>query len=227
MNQELIKVSLVQAYLELARSYVVAKAHSKLTDVTKPTELNPHDSYMTNLAFAALSAVFSYSAIEAFINYELFRIWEHSKYAHDAIEKINKVDPSKRYVALYNDFYQKYGKYSDFRTLGKKELRKLTERINNICKAYNMPSIFEADEQLWNDLLRLEEVRHHLIHPVPLDKEFNRIVRELFSSEPHQKYPEIAMRVISYFYNFFDETPPEYLVSNKLFRITDIEFLFT
>ncbi|MBI5019939.1 MAG: hypothetical protein HZB59_00730 [Ignavibacteriales bacterium] len=224
--QETIKISAIQAYLELARSYVKATAHSKTSNVAVPDQVNQDSRATTTFAFAALSTVFSYATIEAFVNYEIFNIWSHSRYAHDAIEEVKKLDPSRQYVALYDTFYQKYGIKSQFDELKKTDLRDLTERIKQICKAHKIPSIASEKKELWAKLLELENARHRIIHPVPKDVEFNELAQRLFSEKPYTEYPQVAVDVISYFYDIFKTAKPEFLQANKLFKISGIEILY-
>lgn len=220
------QISISQAYLELARSYLTAVAESKTNDVSNPAAVDQHNRATTTFALAALSTVFSYSALEAFVNYELFQIWQHSRYAHDIIEKIKSEDPSRQYRALYDAFYHKYGKVSTFFKLKNTELRELTERIKAICRAREIPSIAVAKPDLWRDLRELEDTRHHLIHPVPDDEKINEIVTRLFTVEPYKKYPDLVVAVMTYFYQTFNAPVPEHFSENRLFRVSGIEILF-
>jgi len=224
--QETIKISAIQAYLELARSYITATAHSKASNVASPDQVDQDARATTTFAFAALSTVFSYAAIEAFVNYEIFQIWSHSRYAHDAIEEVKRVDSSRQYVALYDTFYQKYGIKNQFDELKKTDLRDLTERIKQICKAYKIPSVAAEKKELWAKLLELENARHRLIHPVPQDVEFNELAQRLFLEKPYVDYPQVVVDVISYFYDIFKTAKPEFLRGNKLFQISGIEILY-
>jgi hypothetical protein len=216
----LIKVS--QAYLELARSYITASIAS---DVSQPDNYDQNNRATITFSLAALSTIFSYAAIEAFVNYELFHIWEHSREAHKIIENIQQSYPSHRYVAIFGDFYNKYGHIFPFNKLKSTCLRDLTERIKTICKVQRLPSLPQSNGKLWNNLLKLEETRHDLIHPIPDKKGFDEIVNRLFYTESYKLYPQTASDVIKFFFESAKRQPPDYLDDNKLFRITTIEVL--
>lgn len=221
-----IDVRISQAYLELARSYESGIARSVVSDVSQPDALNQANRATTTFAFAALSTVFSYAAIEAFVNHELFHIWEHAREAHDIIETIQRSDPSRRYVALFDNFHRKYGRFFPFKALQSTDLRDLTERIKTICRAHELPLIHESDFRLWENLLRLEETRHLLIHPTPEHSAFNKVIERVFSTEPYHLYPETAASVIRFFFTSAKAQPPDYLNGNRLFAIHNIDILY-
>lgn len=221
-----IDVTVPQAYLELARSYVAAITGSRVSDLLKRDGVDESKLATTTLAFASLSTIFSYSAIEAFVNYALFDIWNQSRHAHEAVEKMRLLDPSRRYVPVFDSFYQKYGRFFPFSDLRKTRLRELTERIKSVCKAYDFPCLPQTNAELWNNLLNLEEMRHQLIHPNPEHAEFNKVVQKLVSTEPYAIYPQTASSVIRFFYESAKLEPPSYLNTNELFNIRNVQVLY-
>jgi hypothetical protein len=225
MDSQVTKIRISQAYLELARSYMTAYATSTVTDVANPTNLDESNRATAMFGFAALSTVFSYAAIEAFVNHELYHIWKDAREAHEIIERIQKANPSRNYVPIFHSFHQKYGRYFSFNKLKSTDLRELTERIKTICKAQNLPSIPETNDKLWKNLLRLEETRHQLIHPTPEEAEFDKLINKLFSDEPYALYPQTAADIIRFFFQSTKGPVPDYLDDNKLFRIKSIEIL--
>ena len=225
MTSQPINVIVSQAYLELARSYVAATASSKVRDITDPNSPDQSNRATTTFGFAALSTIFSYAAIEAFVNHGLYLIWEDARHAHKVIDEIQRSDLSRRYIPIYTDFYKKYGRFFPFKTLKSTDLRELTERIKTICKARNLPSLPQTKTKLWENLLRLEQTRHDLIHPAPEQTKFNELIERLFSTEPHHLYPQTASDIIRFFFQSTNSQPPDYLDNNQLFRINTIEFL--
>ena len=221
-----IDVNVPQAYLELARSYVAAIAHSKVSDLSKLGDVVEPKFATTVFAFMSLSTIFSYSAIESFVNYALYDIWSQSRHAHEAVEKMRLLDPSRRYVPVFDGFYQKFGQRFPFSELRKTRLRELTERIKSICKAHDFPCLPQTDAKLWNGLLNLEQMRHQLIHPIPEQAEFNNVVQSLVSTESYALYPQTAASVIRFFYESAKLEPPGFLSANELFNIRDIQVLY-
>jgi hypothetical protein len=227
MTSTRTKVKISQAYLELARSYLDAVAHSKTTDVSNPDQQELDKQATTTFAFAALSTIFSYLAVEAFVNYELFHIWQHSRMAHDAIENIKKKDPSLKAVPIYYDFYKKYGHIEDFSKLKDSNLRELKERIKIVCEANGFPKIHDKDPALWHEFLDLlEDTRHALVHANPDDAVFARTAERVYSTDPYRKYPRIAADVIAYFFRSANAKVPEYLERNQLFLVSGIEIIY-
>ena len=227
MTSQSINVTVSQAYLELARSYVDATASSKARNVGVSSVLNLEGQATTTFAFAALSTIFSYAAIESFVNYGLYLIWKDARHAHEAIDEIQQLDPSHRYIPIYDAFYKKYGRFFPFRSLKSTDLRELTQKIKTICKARNLPSLSQTKTMLWENLLKLEHTRHELIHPSPEQEKFNELVERLFSTEPYDLYPQTASDTIRFFFESTNTKAPDYLENNRLFRIKAIEFLQT
>jgi len=221
------KIRISQAYLELARSYVGAIAHSETTDVSNPEQAELDNQATTSFAFAALSTIFSYMAIEAFVNYELFKIWQHARIAHDAIEKIQKTNASMPPVPVYDGFHKKYGHINDFTQLKNSDLVELKERIKVICEANGLPKIHETNSTLWNEFNDLlKETRHALVHPNPDDVVFAKTTQCVFSPDLYKKYPRIASDVIAYFYRAANVKVPDYLERNQLFIVSGIEIIY-
>lgn len=225
MTSQPINIIVSQAYLELARSYVTAIAVSKVNDVANPESLDQVNRSTANFGFAAMSTIFSYAAIEAFVNYDLFHIWKDARQAQEMISKIQQSYLFRQYVPIYDSFFQKYGRYFPFTKLKTTDLRRLTERIKIICKARDIPSLSHTNIGLWENLLRLEQTRHLLIHPTPEQAEFDKLIDRVFSTEPYQLYPQTASDVIRFFFQSTNSKPPDYLDDNKIFLIQTIEIL--
>ena len=227
MDSEGTKIRISQAYLELARSYIGAIATIKKSFTSDSPQVELDNQATMTFAFSALSTIFSYLAIEAYVNYDLFGIWQHSRNAHDVIAEVKRTSPQLQIRPVYNDFYQKYGHVDDFIKLKETKLGELKERIKAVCKANGIPQIYDSDPKLWNDFLALlEDTRHALVHPNPHDEAFSKIVPRVFSTEPYASYPTIASKVISHFFHSTNVKPPDYLSANQLFQITNIDILF-
>jgi hypothetical protein len=64
----IFNIDVSQAYLEMARSYVDALAHSRSLDPRNPPKANSQEWATTVFGFASLSTIYGYMAVEAFTN---------------------------------------------------------------------------------------------------------------------------------------------------------------
>lgn len=174
-----------------------------------------------------MATIYSYMAIESFINYGLYDLWKHSRTAKKSIDEANKLNPDLNAVPIYKDFYEKYGLLDDFTDIRKTKLRELKERIKILCKEFNYPFIHDSNPQLWSDFTGLlENARHFLIHPNPEQKEFHKLSKMLVQDiSLFIKYPEVAANIISHFYTSAKKELPEYLLKNRIFIINEIILL--
>lgn len=224
LMREIIKIKLSQIYLETARSYLYSSIRSRpIEELINDNEFQ-HDKSTFILGLASISTLYSYLAIESFINYNLYELWEHSRTAKESIDRINQENPSMNAIPIYQDFYNKYGKFDDFSEIRKTDLRELKERIKVLCKEFEYPQIHEVNPELWRDFTGLlESTRHFLVHPNPEEKEFHKFSQSLIQDvNLFIKYPTIAANIIAHFYHSAKAELPEYLNKNEIFIIKEI-----
>ncbi|MGA9363007.1 MAG: hypothetical protein WBW16_01415 [Bacteroidota bacterium] len=214
-----------QAYLEMARSYVDALAHSTTADPAAPPKGRSQQWATTTFAFASLTTVCSYMAVEAFTNHELYEIWHLSRLSRDQAEQMKRDNVS--IIPTYDRFYKEYGHVDEFVKLKDHGLSDLKDRMKTVWEAEEIPPMHEKNKVLWDQFLDLvERARHFLIHPFPDQMLVQKISERLFWTEPYVKHPQLASDVIGYSFKEAGRPLPEYLSRNRLFKISGIEILF-
>lgn len=222
-----IKIKLSQIYLEMARGFLYSNVRSKPLDELIDDNKFADDNSTFIFGIASAISLYSYMAIEAFVNYGLYELWNHSKFSKQKIDALNKLYPKLNAVPIYKDFSDKYDKMEDFSDIRKTNLRELKERIKELCKEFNYPQIHETKPQLWNDFtVLLEQTRHFLVHPNPEEKEFHKYSKSLTQDmKMIIKFPNIASEIIAHFFESGKKGIPDYLTSNKILLINEIILL--
>lgn len=224
-----ITLNLPHLYLEMARA-VFTGIYPRGEKPEEELATESGISSVGGVIFTATSAtiIYSYLSIEAFVNYHLYEIWEHSRTAHEAIENLKEENPkaAKNVIPLYDTFYQKYGHYDEFEKLKSTDLGELGKRVNVLCEAIEIRKIHDADPELWQSFQKLlRRVRHFLIHPFPDPTRFHDMMRKILIETKLGEYPEIAQRMIQHFYEEKGESAPGWVGGNTLFRFKGIEYL--
>lgn len=222
-----VKIKLSQIYLEIARSFTYSSVRSRPFDDLLKDEEFKHDQSTFIFGMASVTTLYSYMAIESFINYGLYDLWKYSRSAKKSIDEANQLYPNLNAIPIHKDFYDKYGKLDDFTEIRKTKLKELKERVKVLCKEFNYPQIHEANPRLWSDFTGLlENARHFLVHPNPEQEEFHKLSKQLVQDiSLYIKYPEVAANIISYFYTSGKKEVPTYLTSNKIFIINEMVLL--
>lgn len=222
-----IKIKLSQIYLELARGFLFSNVRSKPLDELIQNEEFKDDNSTFLFGIASVVTLYSFMAVEAFINYSVFELLKHSQLAKEKIDELNKKYPNMNAVPTYKGFSDVYGDMENFADIRRTKLRELKERIKVLCKEFNYKQIHEVKPQLWTDFTGLlEQTRHFIVHPNPEEKEFQKYSKSLIQdSNIIIKFPEIAASIISYFYESGKKEIPEYLTSNKILMINEITLL--
>lgn len=222
MEFNVINIPLTQCYLEMARSILFANVRHNAEKQVVESSINIDLSF--KISFASLTTIYSYMAVESFMNYSLYELWNHSRLSHDKIEELNKKYPEFKSVAVYADFYNEFGHVDNFIKLKDTELGKMREKIKVLCKNFGFKQVYEVNQPLWQDFLGLlEKTRDFLIHPIPEEGIFNKFCKELTENEKlFNDFPRIATEIIKHFYLQSNTKPPEFLETNKLFFISEV-----
>ena len=219
MEQKIFYIPITQCYLEMARSIIYANVRHN--NEQKDEKIDRDSSF--TFAFASLTTIYSYLAVESFTNYHLYELLKSAKYNHQQIEEINKLHPELNAKALYEDFYQKYGDKDNFADLKNTEIGKMKGKLKVLCNEFKFPQIYDSEPKLWQELLELlEKTRDFLIHPNPDEDIFQKYCKLLSTEKPFQTFPEVAASIIKYFYNSAKVQPPSYLEKNELFFISEV-----
>ncbi len=215
-NDVPVSIEVAQSYLETARSIYNIKIEGTNKDI--------NDIANISLALTSISTIYSYMAVESFINRNLYNIWKDCQKAKSIIDENSDIQTNVKYP----EFCKKYLDCDDFKKLKDKKygLSNLKKRIKEVCKARKIKNIYDVDNGLWADFLHLvERARHFLIHPYPDPKEFAENMDKLLIENELKLYPQIAEKIIKHFYDQLNETPPEWLEQNKLFKFNKMEIL--
>jgi len=199
---EKLKYNVTQCYLEIARSAFTSlhSAESK-EDVRKE---HPQEMANALFAIASTSVIYSYMAVESFVNYQLYRIWE---------ERNSSTYKGKAFRSEFPDI-------NDFKGLQKqKSVGELKERLKLICRLLGYKQLHDEEPHLWNEFNQLlTDVRHSLIHPLPDPVKFSETMRTIMDQKKAGTYAEIAEKIIKYLYGQAKHKEPDWLQGNKLLR---------
>lgn len=168
---------------------------------------------LANLFFCFLSitVLYIYSAIESFVNYQLFKIWEKR---HDQSVE------SKRFLQLLGN-PSKFEKLKDH-----KKIRELSNRVNTLCELLAYKKLSELITKIWQDFKDLVELsRHFFVHPYS-DKDYcYKNMERMISEIKTGKYVRIAEYFLTFFYEQGKIKKPKWLKENTLFKLKGIELL--
>ena len=202
---------LTQCYIEMARSAFTTihdPGAKRRDELLKASAQSPRAN--VNLALVSMSVVFSYLAIESFINYQFWQLWA----------KRNRSDVLGRW------FQDKFPKVRKFEHFKRRPLRDLGERIKVVCDLLGYRQLHEVNPTLWQKFKGLVEgSRHFLVHPYPdpdvLQEKLGRIMFENKAGE----YVQVACGIISHLYQEARQEPPLWLERNLLFRFRGVDYL--
>jgi hypothetical protein len=202
-----LQISLSHVYLEMARAVFRPVQSSQVAHRAPP-------DYPTMFGLLSVTILYSYLAIESFINYHFCTIYERAAKSHQACEKLTKLHPDDEIIPDYDDFFKQHGN-----TPLQAIRLELKEKIKSVCSAYSIPQIYEQDPQLWQDFCDiLKPSRDFLVHAVPEPQIFETHMRRLVEQTTAGKYVEIATGIIKYFYEQHDKEPPDWLSENQLIQ---------
>lgn len=197
--------------MEVARGAMMSISHMSLTKEEFLKTLDPNPLANAIFSVVSISVLYSYLAIESFINYQLYRIWERR---NDGSEQAN------RFIAIFGDV-EAFEALKTHRKSGK-----LGERIKTLCKILGYQKPHDAVPQVWQDFKELVEVsRHFFVHPHPGKEHFQNHVGKIFKKTEAGKYAHVAEELLKYFYRCSRKTPPDWLDRNGLLQFRGIDVL--
>lgn len=199
---EKFRYNLSQCYLEIARC-----AFTSIHTTDKKEKIQQtHSQEIANTIFGILSTsiIYSYLAIESFVNYQLYRVWE---------KRNSDFPEAKRFNTEFKNITE-FIKLKD-----KKSICELGERIKTICRLLNYKQIHKTDKQLWQKFCELVScARHFLVHPFPDPSKFNDIFKQIMEKNKAGLYVEVAEKIIKFLYNESNMQHPDWLQENKLLK---------
>lgn len=203
-----LQITLSHVYLEMARAVFSLDRPSGKSD-------GPAQDYPTTFGLLSVTILYSYLAVESFVNYQFCTIYQHAVKAHQACEKLGGLHAKDEIVPTYDDFYRQYGN-----TPLESIRLELKEKIKAVCSAYGISQIYDVDSHLWQDFCDiLKESRDFLVHTIPDPKIFQHHMQQLVEKTTTGKYVEIAIGIILYFYEQLGKKPPKWLNQNELIQL--------
>jgi len=201
--------NLSQCYLEVARGVFVGFHHPAGNDFISKHRHNP----LANATIAVLSVtiIYSYLALEAFVNYRLFRLWERR---HDGSSEAG------RFLSLLGDpaAFEELRRHSKVRDLG--------SRFKTLCELRGYAKPHENDPTLWQEFKELVELsRHFLVHPNPGADSFQGHLTRIGLETVSGRYAQVAQRLMTFYYQQSGHTPPPWVMQNTLLRFRGIDVL--
>lgn len=211
-NKSTITYHMTQCYLEMARAVYTKWSLPTAKQLSSDRELKTLVGQFSFL-IVSLAVIYSYLAIEAWVNYYLREIWQQCR-----------VDLGKKYPA----FPQKYCQINEFAKLKDTELKELKERIKVLCDSYQIPRIDTTNPKLWQDFNGLlKEARNFIIHPFPDPKKFQECMEIVLEKHGLRKWAKIAEGIISHFFININKNKklPSWLTQNEFFKIEKFELV--
>jgi hypothetical protein len=198
-------------YLEVARAALTpVHANTPASGKDEDLELSP-DLVSAKFSMVSISVIYSFLAIEAFVNHELFRLWDRR---HDGSVE------AKNFLSELND-------PSTFEELkGNSKIRELPERIKTLCRLLQFPAPHSAIPHTWRNLSELVRAsRHFLVHIYPEPQYFHRNMSRIMSKTQAGAYVRVVEELLSFLWTQGKVTPPPWLTQNTLLRFRGVDLL--
>jgi hypothetical protein len=206
-----LSYGLTQCYLEVARGAMMSVHHPSLTQKEFLETLGPNPLANAIFSLVSISVLYSYLAIESFINYQLYCVWERR---NDGSEESN------RFSAIF-------GNVAAFEAIKThKKSGKLGERIKTLCGILGYQKPHDAIPNVWQDFKELVEVsRYFFVHPHPGKEHFQNHMGRIFTNSQAGKYAHVAEGLLKYLYRCSGKNPPDWLDRNRLLQFRGIDIL--
>ena len=203
-----MQIRLVKIDLGLARSFEVVK-------ITKSSDSVNASEFLYGIS--AVRILYSYLAVEAFVNYILHDISNDlSRYREGKHLNKTKYDRDS-FIKLSN----KYNKQSDcYKALLALDLK---DRINLISRILGISKICDEDPMLWQVFLNVNKhIRDKILHPNSDPKEFNQIAQIIYEKDFVILAPNMSEFIIKHFYIKKEKKVPSYLIGRRCFTFKEV-----
>jgi hypothetical protein len=206
-----INFDLPHCYLEVARAALTqVHANTPVRAKDEDFELSP-PLVSAKFSMVSISVIYSYLALESFVNHQLFRLWDRR---HDGSVE------AKNFLSELND-------PSTFEKLkGNSKIRELPERIKTLCRLLQFPAPHSAIPDTWIRLSELVEAsRHFLVHIYPEPEYFHSNMSRIMSKTKAGAYVRVVEELLSFILIQGKLTPPPWLTQNTLLRFRGVDLL--
>lgn len=206
-----LQYNLTQDYLEVARGSLT-QIHGKVP-VGIEDGAPELSNELANAIFSVVSItiVFSFLALESFLNYQLFRLWQR------------RADGSEESTR----FLSELGDVPEFdRLKGHDKVRELPVRLKTICRLLAYPPPHEAIPNTWQRLVDLVKAsRHFVVHPFPDADYFNKNMRRMMTETTAGSYVKVVEETISFLYAKSGKSVPNWVSDNQLLRFRGVDLI--
>ena len=193
------------AYLDMARSMI---EELEILPYDGINEWSPEfENIRQNSEFAVMSVtiVFSYQAVEAEYNGQLYRIYSQ------------RDTSTNRYRRLI----EKCGEVSSFWDIKK---RTLGDKVKLLCFCLGIKPPSEVDRKNWIRFKQITEVmRHYIIHPDP--ERFREKGLKMMQGNRAGTYVKVAQNIIRHFYTESGSDIPGWVDNPMYFKCRGFELL--
>ena len=204
--------NLTHCFLEVARTGAASTKDSDPKVQTIIDKVGPNP--LANIVFGPVSVtiVYSFLAIESFVNYHLYHVWK---------TRNSDSEQSRRFI----DEFGKFDNFEGIRTT--KSGRDLPSKLKALCRIAGFAMPHEVLPDLWQDFLFLSKSsRHFMIHPYPDPDFFGTHVSRIMMETKTGKYIEIAEALIGHIYDQARWERPDWLSRSTLFKFSSVDVLY-
>lgn len=205
-----IRYNLSQDYLEIARG-ALTEIHGKVPTTEEAAPELSNELANAIFAVVSISIVYSFLALESFLNYQLFRLWARRT---DGSEEASR-------------FLSELGDVPEFvRLKTNDKVREVPARLKTLCRLLGYPMPHEAIPRTWQRLNDLVEAsRHFVVHPFPDADYFNKNMRRMMTETTAGSYIEVVEEVFTFLYTKSGKAVPPWVTDNELIRFRGIDLL--
>jgi hypothetical protein len=205
------RYDLVQDYLEVARA-ALTQIHGKVP-VSEQDSAPPLSDDVANASFCVMSMtiVYSFLALEACLNYQLFQIWSRRQ---DGTPEAN------RFLSVLGDA----AAFEKLKTHAR--VRELPSRLRTLCDLLGYRQPHEAIPDTWRRLNDLVEAsRHFVVHPFPDAEYFSANMRRVMTQTTAGSYVRVVEEILQFLYQSSSAVAPAWVTQNQLIRFRGIDLL--
>ena len=205
-----IQYNVPRCYLDMARA-AMTSLHHPIGREKFRGKYGVEPIANVKLALVSVSIIYSYLAVEAFVNAQLYLLWARR---HD------RSPEATRFLSILKDV-------DNFESLkSSNKVRELGDRINTLCKIMGYKKPHEIDNALWEKYKKLAEVsRHFLVHPYPAPMFFQAHMSRIMEETKAGEYFETASSLIGHLHDQSRKKRPEWLKGNVRFRIRGVDLI--